>query len=398
MILYYGNQVNRNCFVSIKIFSWALLLLMFICHDIHSQGQNAIQISVSNSVPINRENETIEIPLKNIFQKFIVKDVNKLEILDISTNQIIPSQIVKEDQTRNEGFLLFQTSLTEKQTKIFLLRETLSLHQFTPLVFGRYVPERKDDFAWENDRIAYRMYGPALQSAGEISSGIDVWVKSTNKLIINEWYLKNDYHKDHGEGLDCYSVGPSRGCGGIGFWDGEKLYNSKNYINWKIIANGPIRIIFELSYAPWEYESATISETKRISLDAGQHLNRFESKYTSEKTISALSIAVGIKKRAGDGIVNFEDKTKTLTYWQPVDGENGNTGLAVVFPENSKAEMKDASDHYLLITKHNIAQKFIYYSGAGWSKSGYFKNAKQWEDYIRNYSARLDSPLKIELK
>ena len=26
-----------------------------------------------------------------------------------------------------------------------------------------YVPERKDDFAWENDKIAFRAYGKALR-------------------------------------------------------------------------------------------------------------------------------------------------------------------------------------------------------------------------------------------
>ena len=31
-------------------------------------------------------------------------------------------------------------------------------------VYGRYVPERKDDFAWENEYAAFRMYGPALKS------------------------------------------------------------------------------------------------------------------------------------------------------------------------------------------------------------------------------------------
>ncbi len=30
----------------------------------------------------------------------------------------------------------------------------------------RYVPERLDDFAWENDKIAHRTYGPALARAG----------------------------------------------------------------------------------------------------------------------------------------------------------------------------------------------------------------------------------------
>src|ERR1700676_4219083 len=63
--------------------------------------------------------------------------------------------------------------------------------------FVRYVPERMDDIAWENDRIAYRLYGPALEKHEATGSGIDVWVKSTRKMIINEWYRRGDYHADH---------------------------------------------------------------------------------------------------------------------------------------------------------------------------------------------------------
>ena len=77
--------------------------------------------------------------------------------------------------------------------------------------FCRFVPERMDDFAWESDRIAHRMYGPALITGeGTISSGVDVWVKSTRNMIINKWYKSGEYHADHGEGLDGYSVRPQQ--------------------------------------------------------------------------------------------------------------------------------------------------------------------------------------------
>ena len=40
---------------------------------------------------------------------------------------------------------------------------------------GRQYPERLDDVAWENDRAAYRAYGPALQEKGERAFGYDIW-------------------------------------------------------------------------------------------------------------------------------------------------------------------------------------------------------------------------------
>ena len=63
------------------------------------------------------------------------------------------------------------------------------------------------------------MYGAALETWKQeplTSSGLDVWVKRTPRLIINDWYMVDDYHRDTGEGADLYSVGRTRGCGGSG--------------------------------------------------------------------------------------------------------------------------------------------------------------------------------------
>ena len=44
---------------------------------------------------------------------------------------------------------------------------------------SRFVPEQLDDFAWENDRVAFRMYGSKMWmiSKKRCGSGIDVWGK-----------------------------------------------------------------------------------------------------------------------------------------------------------------------------------------------------------------------------
>ena len=52
-----------------------------------------------------------------------------------------------------------------------------------PKVYGRFVPERKDDFAWENEYAAFRMYGPALRPENP-SNGVDLWLKARAELVI----------------------------------------------------------------------------------------------------------------------------------------------------------------------------------------------------------------------
>ena len=54
------------------------------------------------------------------------------------------------------------------------------------------------------------MYGAALETWKQeplTSSGLDVWVKRTPRLVINDWYMVDDYHRDTGEGADLYSAG-----------------------------------------------------------------------------------------------------------------------------------------------------------------------------------------------
>src|SRR5205085_8225450 len=98
--------------------------------------------------------------------------------------------------------------------------------------YSRFVPERIDDYAWENDRVAFRTYGPVTQRiveegkpGGTLSSGLDCWLKRVPYPVIDKWYKKSieggSYHKDEGEGYDPYHVGLSRGCGGIGVWKND---------------------------------------------------------------------------------------------------------------------------------------------------------------------------------
>lgn len=86
-----------------------------------------------------------------------------------------------------------------------------------PMAYGRFVPDREDDFAWENDKVAFRVYGPASRGVGPVS-GVDAWFKKVDYPIIDKWYAERlegkSYHEDRGEGYDPFHVGPTRGVGG----------------------------------------------------------------------------------------------------------------------------------------------------------------------------------------
>lgn len=130
--------------------------------------------------------------------------------------QTPPCQLITNG-TKEVESVIFPVSLKAGRTALYHI-SVGKPESFEPLVYGRLVPERKDDFAWENNRTAFRVYGPALKASGEISNGMDFWAKRTDSLIIDKWY-RNDlsgvasYHEDHGEGLDFYKVGRTLGLG-----------------------------------------------------------------------------------------------------------------------------------------------------------------------------------------
>jgi unsaturated rhamnogalacturonyl hydrolase len=320
---------------------------------------------------------------------------------------------------------LFQVDLAAGETKTFYILDASALAAVPPPIvktFARFVPERADDFAWESDRIAHRAYSLALiPKEGTISSGPDVWIKKNRELTVDAMYRTKHYHEDNGEFMDDYRVGKSRGCGGVGIWDGQKLYTSSNYRSWKLITTGPIRSEFELTYDAWDAAGRKISETKRYSIDAGSWMTRAQSIFASTDN-SPLTVGVGLAERAcPTNRVEFfaHDQAKGwLTYWQPEDQPKGTTAVAIVLPKNSVQEfttdnpaMSDAVKHAnvpqpthegypairnrLAIAQAEIGKPFEYYLGACWDRSGDFTNHDQWEAYVKRFAERRDQPLQV---
>ena len=293
----------------------------------------AQELILTNPIDVDRVQEVIELPLQQVLDHLHLAPAQAGAIVaeDAATHARGPGigQIARSsklDATPDQ--LLLLVHLTAKGRERIRFRVDANAAKIDPLVFGREAPERKDDFAWENQDVAYRVYGPALEATGEITSGIDVWSKRIPNFVIDSFYKRDaegarthnpalSYHKDNGVGLDSYEVGKSRGCtaGRLFFADG-KLMVSKNYTKLHMLSDGPIRFAFEVTYAPWVANGVTVTETKRITLDAGTHMNRIESTYTfdggqtldlaaaiasctKERARSSLSMAVAISPPSG---------------------------------------------------------------------------------------------------
>ena len=312
-------------------------------------------------------------------------------VMEADTSRIVPSQ-------RLGSSLLFQANFVANQERRFLLFPASALPPLAApdaKVHARHVPERYDDFAWESDRIAHRLYGPAILKvpSEHVASGIDVWVKRVRSPIVDLWYKRGEYHTDHGEGLDNYDVGTARGCGGEEIIKGGKPYPAPVYSSWKLLADGPLRAAFELRYDGWNAGGQKVSETKRFSIDAGSNFTRVESVYTDADG-KPLDVGVGISQRKGDGRLVRNEAAGWMSYWQPEKAPNGHTACAVIIPGQQVTAGTDREDA-LLVGRAAPGQPFVHYLGAGWSKSGDFPDAAAWEAKVANVAARVAAPMKV---
>jgi hypothetical protein len=360
-----------------------------------------INVALKNPLSVARSSETISVRLADALKVLPALKAANLIVQD-ATGAAVLSQLVDSDGDGKPDELVFQADFQPNENKSFLLGEgTRSLPSRDQYkVYGRFVRERHDDFAWENDRIAHRMYGPALETwkADPLtSSGIDVWVKRTPRLVVNEWYQSDDYHRDNGDGADFYSVGPSRGCGGIGVWTGKELRVSHNFIDSRVLANGPIRLIFELSYAAWDVGGGVkVAETKRVIADAGQHFDRFESSFKITGKPHGQALAIGIAKHAG-GAFETDQAHGILRSWEPYPEGNGYLGCAVITVSAPASGFAENTSDRLLLTALPESAPAAYLAGTGWDKSGHVADNAAWTAMANNAAENAHNPIAISL-
>ena len=389
----------------------------------------SVAVKVTNPADFPRNDETVEINLQAIAGDLHLDPATgRYAVRDGATSNVLDSQVYASEPGQAPDKLLFQVALAPGETRMFFIVDATALTNVPPpkiRTFARHVPERFDDFAWESDCIAHRTYGLALIPAeGTISSGPDVWIKKDRRLIVDVMYATKHYHEDNGEFMDDYRVGKSRGCGGLGIWDGHKLYTSSNYRNWRLITTGPLRSEFELTYDAWDAGNGRkVSETKRYSIDAGSWFTRAQSTFGCD-TNSPLTIGIGLAERAcgtnGEELIAQDQTEGWMSYWQPEDTPKGTIGVAIILPKgsvqaftNDAPDMPDSKIHavvpmpthegyppirnLLAMASAEVGKPFTYYFGACWDRSGDFTNHIQWEEYVRRFAERRDQPLRVTI-
>jgi hypothetical protein len=325
---------------------------------------------------------------------------NKNYILKDESNQEVGYQVIYNEAKKPER-IIFQANVKAGASTTYTLGKGKPT-SLQPKTWARFVPERKDDFAWENDIAAYRMYGPALANENP-SNGVDLWLKRTNELIVDKFYhdeLKNklSYHVDHGQGLDCYKVGHTLGAGGIAPYFQNKLWVGNHYNSYKIIETGPLRSTFMLTYDTVKIGNDVYKQTITISTNAGSIMNKAVVRY--EGLNQPMKLAAGIFLHDGKGSLKNDAANGYIAYAEDAVSDakvpSGRNYVGIVMPQDNTESVKE-TEHILLMSDYKIGEEFIYYFGGGWSKWGFPTDA-DWFKAVSNFTKTIKQPLKVNIK
>ena len=380
-------------------------------------------VNVTNTLGTFRQ-EVVEIDAKTVFEKLAISGGRQFQVYN-AVGQQVPYQIT------HDGKVLIDAAVRPNGTATFTIKKGTP-NTFVNTCYGRMYPERVDDIAWENDRAAYRCYGPALQRTGERSFGNDVWVKNTPSLVVEQRYFIEDgskakiaalkqtdpaaakalemattYHYDQGNGLDCYKVGPTLGCGTPALMIGDSIVMPYCYKEYEILDNGPLRFSVRLVYNTTSYKTDNnVVENRILTLDKNSNFNKMTVWYDGLTVPADIASGISLHSEDVDNVVLGKDY---IQYADPTDnpkGQNFQIFVGTLFP-NGVAETKKVmyanpvngnAGHALGIVKdYKSGQKYTYYFGSAWSKYD-CRTQAEWQERVNSALANIKTPLTVEVK
>ena len=398
-------------------------LFCFACND-----SRTVTVTVTNPLAMERSNEMVEVSMETVTDRLGLADTAQIVVLNADGQQV-PYQITYD------GKVIFPAAIAAGGTATYTI-QTGTPEAFDVKACGRCYPERMDDMAWENDLVAFRAYGPALQAKGERGFGYDLFTKyNTTEPMLEAMYAKEldketlakiaelkktdpkaaaelsrerSYHIDHGYGMDCYAVGPTLGAGVAALMVNDTIIYPWCYKNQEILDNGPLRFTVKLEFTPLTVKGdSTVVETRLITLDAGSHLNKTAVSYSNLK--ETLPIVAGIVLHEPDGAVVADAANGYITYVDPTTGpDNGKIfmGVAVpavvkdaktvLFSEKEKKERNNADGHVLAVSDYEPGSEYIYYWGFAWDKAD-IKTADACNRYMADFAQKVRNPLTVKV-
>lgn len=372
--------------------------------------------------------QTLQVSVKNssFMQRHEIIELDAHRITSVLGNEVIVRDASGIEQpcqfTHDNKFLIYVSVRPKGEATYTLYKGKTTLSQ--RYVGGRQYPERADDLSFENDKIGFRLYGPATQKKGEKAYGQDVWVKRAPELMLDSIYAlhfsKNEemdrlrkegkkheadslgtatsYHLDHGLGMDCYAVGPTLGCGTPALMRGGQLLFPWCYERYEILDNGPLRFTVLLHYG----EMHGAREHRLITADRGSHFFRTTVWYDDLRQASSLAAGIVLRPADTESIAMGKNYAAYADPTMYPDKHNSQIFVAVAFPDGvntiSKLPSTDAGNagHAVGIVRQYQGKPFTYYFGAAWSDYD-IRTFEEWELHVQTFLRQCSLPLSVQI-
>lgn len=351
-------------------------------------GQSVI---VSNNTDLARQNETVELSFSELCSGDDNLTAENVIVLNHLGKQV-PVQVYTEKD--GEQILLFQADVKEHSSVKYTVKAG-EREEFPMKAYSRYVPERLDDYAYENNLVAGRIYGPALQDPRTFGS--DVWLKCTERLVIDDWFKKMDYHHNYGEGMDCYKVANTLGGGAVTPYVGEKLFIGDNWATQEHLTDGPIRTKAYFTYDAFDVAGQKVSATREISLDANSRFVQSTTWFSAQT--QELPLALGAIQH---DVLDRVDGTNWIAFTEVASDTkqpeiDGNISIGLVLsPELSAEGTATLDGHAVIKTTAKCGSPVTVWTASGWSQGG-VESPQAWTALVQDFAYAKAHPLKVEV-
>ncbi len=390
------------------------------------------KVTMENTTDVDRVDEIVEVNVAQLKDELGVVNSTKFVVYDSSRKEI-PSQVTYD------GKLIFQVSVAAQSSETYKIKVG-EPKSYASKVFGAQFPDNDNDFVWENDKNAVRVFSAEKIAAGERLYGYEAWTKSVPELVVEGRYAKaNDasvlaeatalesdgnvkeaarlrnsisLEVNHGNGSDAYNVGATLGAGCAALMERGSILYPQGYTDYEILDNGPLRLTVKFTYAPIKVGSKeSVVETRIQSIDAGTCFVRSTISYSNVTKSTPLVVGIvmaGSKSKQAkvskiEGYAAYADADRR-------DLDDGVIYVGTIIPEKVKSAGimpfvdKDPervkmgqTGHVVLISDYRPKSQFVYYWGSMWAKYE-INSYEDWVTYVANRAIMVRNPLIITLK
>lgn len=407
-------------------------VLIFVCLTSHpvlfAQGNSFI---IQNKSGFSRKAGPVVISRENL--KEVVSISEKKTAALYINDELIPSQMddltgdgqwdeiaFQADIERNSEVVVRVKWVATENTPAFpqKVHAGLGLKAGGAAMFSPVQTElQPENSSSANLKGRYQYEGPVLESENVAFRHIfDNRMFTTALGKLRPIILKDTFQLAEGMqswGMELIPSDSGMGLGGFALESGGSFrrIQGAGATFYRLLANGPVRSVFDLIYEDWEVDGQMVNVRQRHSIWAGQEgfnceltINGFEGEKDVLVNMPVLAEAAKVESIAVNKVIG------ALAWHIPPHGKRpGHLGLGMLFSKTGlKAVIPPQDDSVpASLMKKNAGVKFRITSGQtleyryllAWQKSNeYYGNAVQFKNVLFQSVNELENPLKISGK